>query len=150
MAKLTIRRLVPKLLDDRELEPAAWSTREMERLYRRGIWLAHLLCEADLEPELERIAHTGRDASPLAEYKKERKLFASHPHLAMYWLLAFGVLVADELEDALEASKKVKHPAVRAVHAHLTAGKDLLAHRKKTWPVKERDAVLAKVREEIL
>lgn len=119
---------------------------EIARLYRRGIWLAHLLCKAEVDPDLDDIVRTGRDASPLDVYRRERTRFATHPHYALYWLLAFAVTGArDHLADALARSRRVRAPVVAAVRAHLATGRDLLAHRRRTWPVRDRDAVLAAI-----
>jgi len=124
--------------------------REIARLYRRGIWIAYLICESDCDPddlpELSRIASTARDASPIRAYGRERARFTSHPHDAMYWLLAFALLGAgDQLADALARTAAVKHPAVRTLRTYLAAGGDLLGDRNQRWPERELATVLGEI-----
>jgi hypothetical protein len=68
----------------------------------------------------------------------------------MYWLLAFGVLGnTEQLADALAYSDGIRHPAIVALRTHLAAGRDLLSHRKRTWPARKLAAMLAEIRERV-
>lgn len=104
------------------------------RLYRRGIWITHVV--HDDPAEVDDVVRSARDASPKKLYAKERDAFATAPHLAAYWILAHA-LVGDEaaLGDALERARDVAHPVVVDLITKL-AGKD----------AKKRDALFTKHR----
>ncbi|MDF2693092.1 MAG: hypothetical protein K0S65_1475 [Labilithrix sp.] len=85
---------------------------ELERLYRRGIWIAQLVQEDDLD-SIEDIARTVRDASARSVYAKERAQVDTHVHFAAYWLLSHALLGrTEDLADALERTRDIIHPAI--------------------------------------
>lgn len=126
-----------------------WNTtaRELSRRYRRGIWVSHCVgSSAPIPPDLERVEHTARDASPFAVYLRERRSFAVRPHDALYWLLTFALVSADgPLADALERSRDVTHPAVVDLRRRLVRGENLIAHHRH-WKATERRAVFDAIR----
>lgn len=94
--------------------------RELARLYRRGIWIAQIIQEDDLD-SVDDIAQTVHDASPTKLYAKERIQFDTHPHFAAYWLLAHAFLGrTDSLADALERTQKTKNPTLIDLRKKLT------------------------------
>jgi hypothetical protein len=127
---LSIREHLASYGDPKRRPKKAEATcKELARLYRRGIWLAQLVQEDDLDT-LDDIARTARDASPRALYSREREDLASHPHFAAYWLLSHAFFGhADELADALARTEKTKHAAI-------------IDLRKKLAPVAKNAAAL--------
>lgn len=121
--------------------------RRLSRRYRRGIWVSHCVGQAVLPPDLDRVVHTARDAAPFADYLVERRAFGKNPHDALYWLLCFSLVGAEEqLADALARSVEVRHPAVVDLRRRLSRKVDLLAHTR--WKRAERTA-LAELRERV-
>lgn len=138
-----------RALGDPKRRPALDATgRRISRRYRRGIWVSHCVGSADFPAELERVVETGRDASPFADYLRERGAFTQSPHDALYWLLCFSLVGAKEqLADALERSVKVRHPAVVALRKTLARRVDLAAHHR--WKVAERRAAFDEIRRRV-
>ncbi|AKV03131.1 hypothetical protein AKJ09_09794 [Labilithrix luteola] len=93
-------------------ESANREVRDLARLYRRGIWLAHVV-QDDAVDSRDDLARTIRDASPLALYDTERAQFDTHPHLAAYWLLSHTLLgETNALVDALDQTSTSKSPVI--------------------------------------
>lgn len=95
------------------------TNKELARLYRRGIWIAQLVQEDDLD-DVDDMKRTVADASPLKLYANERETFAKRPHFAAYWLLAHALSGRTEpLADALARTEKSKHPTIARLRKDL-------------------------------
>lgn len=120
---------------DDSLDPC----RELARLYRRGIWIAQLIQEDDLDP-IDDIAVTARDASPIALYEKERGVLGS-PQFAAYWLLSHALLGRTrELADALERTSDTTNPAIKDLRRKLrnaAAIDELFAKHRPDWTAED-------------
>ncbi len=82
------------------------------RLHARTEWLANLLGDKDLDELAEMLAN----APSAAAWKTEKKLIASAPHLAIYWLWAHWALGnRAELEEARTLVKRSKNALVRSL-----------------------------------
>ena len=82
----------------------------MAARYRRSIWLAQIMSDADYAgDDPSDIVAAARDAAPLAAYALERSSLTSNPGLAAYWLLMHAVLGRSaELADALQQTSNAR------------------------------------------
>lgn len=110
---------------------ATAAARALEQRYQRGVWLGQLLFGADFwvdDPE-DGTLRAMQDAASLEVYRKERRLLATNPDLAAYWLLSHAILEeSGPLEETLRLTRAVRHPVVIDLHRKLRKGpKDLAA-----------------------
>lgn len=120
-------------------------TVELERHYRRSIWLGQIFYDtADwyVDDPIDGTIDAMRDAAPLAAYDAERKECATRPNLAAHWLLWSALLGRnDVLIDVLARSSHSIHPVVielRRKLAPIVKGKPviepLLRKHQSDWP----------------
>lgn len=118
---------------------ATAAARALEQRYQRGVWLGQLIFGSDFwvdDPE-DGTLRAMSDAAGLDEYRRERRLLATRPDLAAYWLLShalLGELVA--LEETMRLTRTVRHPVVVDLQKKLRTGPkgleaSILKHREE-------------------
>lgn len=138
---------------------ATAATRAMEHRYQRGVWLGQLLFSPDYwvdDPE-DGTLRAMNDAAGLDVYRRERRLLATSPDLAAYWLLSHAILgdVA-ELDETLSLTHTARHPVVMDLRQRLRSGsagpkvmEKLITKYRKELPEGFLEQVRIKARERV-
>jgi hypothetical protein len=134
----------------RRPRPTLPEARGLARRYRRSIWLSWCLGGTFTEPDPERVAETASDGGRWDEWIVERRALGRRPEDALFWLATFAVTkTVDALDEAMERSASVKHPAVRELRFRINRGADLLGRVRRRWSKAQCNRVAHCLRERL-